>query len=268
MGKILVIAEKPSVAADIGRVLGCRQKGEGFIESEKYIVSWAVGHLVTLWDPEDYNTSLKKWSADTLPIMPKDMGLKAIKGTSKQLSVLKKLMNAKTTDYIICATDSGREGELIFRYIYTFVKCKKPFKRLWISSMTDEAIKDGMASLKDGCQYDNLFFSAQCRSQADWLVGINASRAYTVKYGALLSIGRVQTPTLNMIVKRQNEIENFVSQDYYEVAADYGNFKGLWFKEMLKERKKGKTTHFCTTLRSFSARPTDISAFPPKRPLT
>ncbi len=237
MGKILVIAEKPSVAADIGRVLGCRQKGEGFIESEKYIVSWAVGHLVTLWDPEDYNTSLKKWSADTLPIMPKDMGLKAIKGTSKQLSVLKKLMNAKTTDYIICATDSGREGELIFRYIYTFVKCKKPFKRLWISSMTDEAIKDGMASLKDGCQYDNLFFSAQCRSQADWLVGINASRAYTVKYGALLSIGRVQTPTLNMIVKRQNEIENFVSQDYYEVAADYGNFKGLWFKEKYSDTK-------------------------------
>lgn len=153
---------------------------------------------------------------------------KSRKGSKKQLDTLKKLMNAKDTDSIICATDSGREGELIFRYIYEYNKCKKPFKRLWISSMTDAAIKEGFANLRDGKEYDNLYISAKCRSEADWLVGINATRAFTIKYNALLSIGRVQTPTLAMIVKRQNEIDNFVPTKYYEVIADYGDFKGTW----------------------------------------
>lgn len=228
MGKILVIAEKPSVARDIAKVLNCAQKGEGVIYGEKYMVSWAVGHLVTLCEPEDYDKSLKRWSMDTLPIMPEKMKLKAIRGSKKQLDILKKLMNDKETDSIICATDSGREGELIFRYIYDYNKCRKPFKRLWISSMTDAAIKEGFDNLKDGSEYDLLYASAKCRSEADWLVGINATRAFTVKYDALLSIGRVQTPTLAMIVKRQAEIDNFVPEKYYEVTADYGDFKGTW----------------------------------------
>ena len=231
MGRILIVSEKPSVARDIARVVGCNKKDEGFLESDKYIVSWALGHLVALCEPEDYDISYKKWSMDNLPIMPENMRLKAIKKTSKQLTVLKKLMNSRDTDYIICATDSGREGELIFRYIYQFVKCNKPFKRLWISSMTDEAIKEGLMSLKDSKEYDNLYLSAKCRSEADWLVGINASRAYTITHKALLSVGRVQTPTLYLIVKRQNEIDNFKSTDYYEVQTNYGSFSGIWFNE-------------------------------------
>ncbi len=231
MGRILIVAEKPSVARDIARVVGCNKKNEGFLESDEYIVSWALGHLVALCEPEDYDISYKKWSIDNLPIMPDNMRLKAIKKTSKQLTVLKKLMNGKDIDYIICATDSGREGELIFRYIYQFVKCSKPFKRLWISSMTDEAIKEGLMSLKDSKEYDNLYLSAKCRSEADWLVGINASRAYTITHKALLSVGRVQTPTLYLIVKRQHEIDNFKSTDYYEVQTDYGSFSGIWFNE-------------------------------------
>ena len=228
MGKILVIAEKPSVARDIARVLKCSQKGDGFIGGEKYIVSWAVGHLVTLCEPEDYDKSLKRWTSASLPIIPEKMKLKAIRGSKKQLDILKKLMNDKETESIICATDSGREGELIFRYIYDFNKCKKPFQRLWISSMTDAAIKEGFAALKDGKEYDMLYTSAKCRSEADWLVGINATRAFTIKYDALLSIGRVQTPTLAMIVNRQREIDVFVPSKYYEVNADYGDFKGTW----------------------------------------
>ena len=228
MGKVLVIAEQPSVARDIAAVLKCGEKGDGFIGGENYIVSWAVGHLVTLCEPDDYDKSLKRWTAGSLPIIPEKMKLKAVRGSKKQLDTLKKLMNAKDTDSIICATDSGREGELIFRYIYEYNKCKKPFKRLWISSMTDAAIKEGFANLRDGKEYDNLYISAKCRSEADWLVGINATRAFTIKYNALLSIGRVQTPTLAMIVKRQNEIDNFVPNKYYEVIADYGDFKGTW----------------------------------------
>ena len=231
MGRILIVAEKPSVARDIARVVGCNKKNEGFLESDKYIVSWALGHLVALCEPEDYDMSYKKWSMDNLPIMPENMKLKAIKKTSKQLTQLKKLMNGKDIDYVICATDSGREGELIFRYIYQFVKCNKPFKRLWISSMTDEAIKEGLMNLKDSKEYDNLYLSAKCRSEADWLVGINASRAYTITHKALLSVGRVQTPTLYLIVKRQYEIDNFKSTDYYEVQTDYGSFSGIWFNE-------------------------------------
>lgn len=230
MGKILVIAEKPSVASDIARVLKCKTKGEGFFHNDEYIVSWAIGHLVTLCDPEEYDPLLKKWSINTLPILPDDIKLKTIKTTKKQFDILKKLMNSRDTKSIICATDSGREGELIFRYIYKMAKCKKSFKRLWISSMTDTAIKEGFANLKDGSQYDNLYYSAKCRSEADWLVGINATRAFTVKYNALLSIGRVQTPTLSMIVDRQKEIRDFVPEDYFEVEADCKILKGMWFK--------------------------------------
>jgi DNA topoisomerase-3 len=229
VGKILVVAEKPSVGRDIAKVLGCKEKGDGFLSGEKYIVSWAVGHLITLCDPEDYDVSLKKWRIETLPILPEKIKTKAIKNTYSQLKVLKSLMNDKETEYIICATDSGREGELIFRYIYNYVRCKKQFKRLWISSMTDAAIKEGFENIKDSSFYDNLYLSAKCRSEADWLVGINASRAYTLRYNVLLSIGRVQTPTLAIMVMRHEEIEKFESKEYYEVKTNYGDFGGIWF---------------------------------------
>jgi len=229
MGKTLVIAEKPSVGRDIARVLNCTQKGDGFVASDTYIVSWAVGHLVTLFEPEDYDEKYKKWRMDTLPIIPSAIKLKGITQTKKQLLILKKLMNDAGTDDLICATDSGREGELIFRYIYDIVKCKKPFRRLWISSMTDKAISDGFAGLADGAAYDNLYASAKCRSEADWLVGMNATRAFTIKYDRLLSVGRVQTPTLAIIVERQREIDAFVANDYWEVTAFFEQYKGKWF---------------------------------------
>jgi len=235
MGKILVIAEKPSVGRDIARVLKCDKKGDGFVYGEGYIVSWAIGHLVTLFEPEDYGEQYKKWRMETLPVIPEVIQLKGIAKTKSQLLTLKKLMNSPDVDSLICATDSGREGELIFRYIYDIVKCKKPFQRLWISSMTDKAINDGFAKLADGTQYDALYASAKCRSEADWLVGMNATRAYTIRYNTLLSIGRVQTPTLAILVERQKEIDAFVAKDYWEVTAQFApehmpeTYKGKWF---------------------------------------
>ena len=231
MGKILVIAEKPSVARDIAKVLKANQKGDGCLIGENYVVSWAVGHLVTLAEPEDYDEKYKKWNFSTLPILPEEMKLKAIQQTRSQLKVLHKWMNSAEIDSLICATDSGREGELIFRYIYEITKCKKPFERLWISSMTEEAIKEGFATLKDGREYDLLYTSAKCRSEADWLVGMNATRAYTLRYDALLSIGRVQTPTLALIVNKQKEIDAFVAEDYFEVQADFGGYTGMWIDQ-------------------------------------
>lgn len=228
MGKILVIAEKPSVARDIAKVLKAGQKGDGCLIGEQYVVSWAVGHLVTLAEPEDYDENYKKWNFSALPILPDEMKLKAIKQTRDQLKILHKWMNSTEIDSLICATDSGREGELIFRYIYDITKCKKPFERLWISSMTEEAIKEGFATLKNGAEYDLLYSSAKCRSEADWLVGMNATRAYTLRYGALLSIGRVQTPTLALIVNKQKEIDAFVAEDYFEVQAEFGGYTGMW----------------------------------------
>ena len=231
MGKILVIAEKPSVARDIAKVLKANQKGDGCLIGENYVVSWAVGHLVTLAEPEDYDEKYKKWNFSTLPILPEEMKLKAIQQTRSQLKVLHKWMNSAEIDSLICATDSGREGELIFRYIYEITNCKKPFERLWISSMTEEAIKEGFATLKDGREYDLLYTSAKCRSEADWLVGMNATRAYTLRYDALLSIGRVQTPTLALFVYKQKEIDAFVAEDYFEVQADFGGYTGMWIDQ-------------------------------------
>ncbi|KHD36540.1 DNA topoisomerase III [Clostridium acetobutylicum] len=237
MGKILVISEKPSVGRDIANVLGCKTRGEGCLIGAKYIVTWAVGHLVTLWEPEEYNAIYKKWRFDTLPIIPQVMKIKPIDGTKKQFNIIKKLMNDNSVESLICATDAGREGELIFRYTYEAAECKKPFSRLWISSMTDEAIKEGFSTIKPGTEYDNLYHSAKCRSEADWLVGMNASRAYTLKYNVLLSVGRVQTPTLAIIVKRQKEIDNFEPKDYWEVVSKYEGFNGTWFDKETKESK-------------------------------
>ena len=233
MGNTVVIAEKPSVARDIARVLGCKKNGNGFIAGDNnYIVTWAVGHLAVLYEPEDYDQKFKKWYFRDLPIIPPKMSIKPAKATEDQFNIIKNLINSPKTDLLICATDSGREGELIFRYIYELAKCNKPFKRLWISSMTDEAIKNGFANLKDGKDYDKLYESAKCRSEADWLVGINASRAFSVMYNTNLSIGRVQSPTLGIIVDRQKEIDSFDVKTYYEVQVNYGNFSGVWFREV------------------------------------
>lgn len=231
MGKTLVIAEKPSVARDIAKTLGVSGKNEGYLTGENYVVSWAIGHLVTLAEPEAYDVKYKKWNFETLPILPDSMKLEAIKKTRSQLKVLHKLMHSREIDEIICATDSGREGELIFRHIYEITQCRKPFRRLWISSMTETAIREGFAHLQDGSHYDLLYHSARCRAEADWLVGMNASRAYTIQYGALLSIGRVQTPTLALIVEKQKEIDAFVPQDYFEVQADFEQYTGFWIDE-------------------------------------
>ena len=233
MGKIVVVAEKPSVGRDIARVLGCRTSGDGCLVGENYIVSWAVGHLVSLCEPDELDPQYKKWSFSTLPILPAEIPLKVLPGTRGQFSILKKLMNAEDTDSLICATDAGREGELIFRYIYEKAGCKKPFSRLWISSMTDEAIKEGFRNIRPGQDYDGLYESARCRSKADWLVGMNASRAFTLKYDTLLSVGRVQTPTLAILVKRRKEIENFKPEGFCTVTADFSDYKGVWFSDQL-----------------------------------
>ena len=238
MGKTLVIAEKPSVGRDIARVLGANAKGEGTLSGGDWIVSWAVGHLVTLCDPEELNPAWKRWSMEQLPMLPEELKTKVIPGkTRAQYNLLKKLMNDKGVDRIVCATDSGREGELIFRYIYHQAGCKKPVDRLWISSMTDAAIREGFAAIKPDSCYDGLYESARCRSEADWLVGMNASRAYTLRYDALLSVGRVQTPTLCLIVQRDREIEAFVPRDYWEIQANFGDYTGSWIDPQSKETK-------------------------------
>ena len=231
MGKIVVLAEKPSVGRDIARVIGCRERGDGCLIGEKYIVTWAVGHLVTLSEPDEIDEKYKKWSFATLPILPEDIPLKVIKSSRDQFSKVKKLINDRETDSLICATDAGREGELIFRYIYEKAGCKKPFSRLWISSMTDEAITEGFKNIKPGMDYDGLYASARCRSQADWLVGMNASRAFTLKYDTLLSVGRVQTPTLAILVRRRKEIEQFKPEGFWTIQADFGDYRGTCFKE-------------------------------------
>lgn len=235
---IVVVAEKPSVGRDIARVLGCREKGEGFLKNETHLVTWAVGHLVTLCEPDELDEKYKKWRMDDLPMLPEHIPTKVISKTKSQFSIIKKIINDNETEKLICATDAGREGELIFRLIYTQAKCKKPVDRLWISSMTDEAIREGFANLKPAQEYDGLYRSATCRSEADWLVGMNASRAFTLRFNALLSIGRVQTPTLAILVKRWHEIANFKPEEYYTVTADFGDYSGQWFDEKVEDEKK------------------------------
>ncbi len=236
--KKLIITEKPSVARDIGKVLNINSRRDGYMEGKDYVVTWAVGHLITLFEPEDYSDTLKKWNYNTLPIIPKEIKIKPYERTVKQLNIIEMLCNREDIDSLICATDSGREGELIFRYIYNYIGSSKPFQRLWISSMTDEAIKDGFLKLKDGTEYNRLYLSAKCRSESDWLVGINATRAYTTLNNTLLSIGRVQTPTLALVVNRHHEIDKFESKDYYEIVAKYKEgFVGTWFKEQISETK-------------------------------
>ncbi|WP_372868945.1 DNA topoisomerase III, partial [Planomicrobium okeanokoites] len=217
--KSIVIAEKPSVARDIARVLGCNQKGNGFLEGKQYIVTWALGHLVTHAQPEQYDNDFKEWKMENLPIIPKPFKLVPIKQSMKQYNAVKSQLNRGDVKDVIIATDAGREGELVARWILEKTNTKKPVKRLWISSVTDKAIKDGFNSLKDGKAYENLYQAAVARAEADWVVGINATRALTVKYNAQLSTGRVQTPTLAMIAEREQQIRNFQPKPYYGMQA-------------------------------------------------
>ena len=241
--KSLVIAEKPSVGRDIARVLHCNQKGNGFQEGSKYVVTWALGHLVTLADPEEYDKKYTKWEMDTLPIMPKEMKLVVIRQTAKQYQAVKNQLYRKDIQDVIIATDAGREGELVARWILEKAGCHKPLRRLWISSVTDKAIREGFANLRDGREYLPLYGAAQARAEADWLVGINGTRALTCKYNAQLSCGRVQTPTLAMIAAREEEIRNFKAQDYYGFVIHAGQVKWNWqdrknksFRTFNKER--------------------------------
>ena len=236
--KSLVIAEKPSVGRDIARVLHCSKNIPGALEGDKYIVTWALGHLVTLADPEEYDKKYSKWDMETLPMMPKKMQLVVIRQTAKQYGLVKKQLFRKDVNQIIIATDAGREGELVARWILEKSECKKPIKRLWISSVTDKAIREGFANLRDGRAYNNLYHAAKARAEADWLVGINATRAMTCKYNAQLSCGRVQTPTLAMVAHREKEIRSFVPKEYYGMQLLSGGVRFTW--------KDAKSSGYCT----------------------
>ncbi|MEG6584687.1 DNA topoisomerase III [Dendrosporobacter sp. 1207_IL3150] len=237
MSKALVLAEKPSVGRDLARVLNCGKNGNGYFEGDKYIVTWALGHLVTLADPEVYGESYKSWRLEDLPMLPAELKLVAIKQTARQFNTVKELLNRKDISEIIIATDAGREGELVARWIIEKAHARKAVKRLWISSVTDKAIKDGFSKLKPGREYENLYASAVARAEADWLVGINATRALTCKYNAQLSCGRVQTPTLAIIAKREEEIRNFKPQSYYGITALVDKLKLFWQDKKTKDFK-------------------------------
>ncbi|SCG87222.1 DNA topoisomerase 3 [uncultured Clostridium sp.] len=237
--KALVIAEKPSVARDIARVLHCEKKLDGGMEGKDYVVTWALGHLVTLADPEAYDKKYMKWEMETLPMMPDKMKLIVIPQTGKQFRAVKTLLFRKDIDRVVIATDAGREGELVARWILEMAGCHKPVKRLWISSVTDKAIREGFANLRDGREYENLYRAAAARAEADWLVGINATRALTCKYNAQLSCGRVQTPTLAMIAHREQEIREFVPEEYFGISLKAAGIRWSW-----QDKKSGSYRTF------------------------
>ncbi len=235
--KSLVIAEKPSVARDIARVLHCAKKLPGALEGAQYIVTWALGHLVTLADPEEYDKKYAQWSLETLPMLPEKMRLVVIKQTAKQVKEVKIQINRKDVGQIVIATDAGREGELVARWILEKADCHKPIRRLWISSVTDKAIREGFSNLKDGREYNNLYAAAVARAEADWLVGINATRALTCKYNAQLSCGRVQTPTLAMIARREEEIKSFVPKEYFGMQVKANGISWTWMDSKSKSTR-------------------------------
>ncbi len=228
MSKTLVLAEKPSVGRDLAKVLKCNNNKGSYIEGSKYIVTWAMGHLVGLMDPEGYDNKYKEWKMETLPMLPKHMKLTVLKKTGKQYNEVKKQLLRDDVNEIVIATDAGREGELVARWIIEKSGVKKPLKRLWISSQTQKAILDGFNNLKPGKEYENLYKAAVCRAEADWLVGLNVTRALTCKYNAQLSAGRVQSPTLAMIVQREEEIRNFKPKTYYSIEAKTKSFNLSW----------------------------------------
>lgn len=213
----LVIAEKPSVAQSIAKVIGAYERKDGYVEGSGYIVSWCVGHLVGLAQADAYDEKYKKWNYSDLPIIPEQWKYVVAQATKKQFAVLKELMKREDVEELIEATDAGREGELIFRLVYEKAGCKKPFRRLWISSMEDEAIREGFQNLRESCNYDSLYEAAVCRSQADWLVGINGTRLFSTLYDSKLTVGRVQTPTLALVVERERQIDGFEKQKYFNI---------------------------------------------------
>ncbi|MHA3065554.1 DNA topoisomerase 3 [Lacticaseibacillus saniviri] len=223
----LVLAEKPSVGAELARVLGAKQKHHGYFEGNGYLVTWSLGHLLTLKMPEQYHPEWKEWSFETLPMIPERLETTPLKQTRSQLAVVKSLAKRSDIDMAVIATDAGREGELVARYIFNYLQFKKPIKRLWISSQTDQAIREGFAKLKPAKEYDDLYQAALARAEADWLVGLNVSRALTIKYDDSLSAGRVQTPTLAFVAKREQQINAFKPETYYQVsvATDRGEAK-------------------------------------------
>jgi DNA topoisomerase III len=243
---IAVLAEKPSVARDIARELGASKRGDGFLHGNGYVVTWAVGHLVSLAQPHEINPDWKQWRFDSLPMLPASWPLVVYEKTKPQFEVVRKILNSPRVAKVVCATDAGREGELIFRYIYEAAACSKPVSRLWISSMTAEAIRKGFDHLQPGVNYDGLADAAHGRSRADWLVGMNLSRAYSLLYNENLSVGRVQTPTLAMIVEREQTLRAFVAEEYIEVLAKFEgigerkkeNYRGTWFRPRDEQEDK------------------------------
>ncbi|WP_409296191.1 DNA topoisomerase III [Peribacillus sp. SCS-26] len=235
MAKQLVLAEKPSVARDIARVLNCTKKGNGYLEGDRYVVTWALGHLVTLADPEVYDDKYKAWKLEDLPMLPQSLKLVVIKQTSRQYQAVKSQLNRNDINEVIIATDAGREGELVARWILEKANVKKPVKRLWISSVTDKAINEGFRQLKNGKNYENLYASAVARAEADWVVGLNATRALTTKYNAQLSCGRVQTPTLAIIAKREEDIKSFKPKSFYGVNVIANGLRLAWQDARTKE---------------------------------
>ena len=228
MGKILVLAEKPSVGRDIAKVLQCTQKGNAYLEGAKYVVVWGLGHLVELESPEYYDKALVKWSLETLPMLPDKLSTTVIKKTAKHFYATRDVMKRGDLDELVIATDAGREGELVARWIMEKAGWRKPFKRLWISSQTDKAIKDGFARLAPGSTYESLYRSALCRAESDWIVGLNVTRALTCKYNAQLSAGRVQTPTLALVVEREKAIRSFVPKDFQTIKVKAPGISFTW----------------------------------------
>src|SRR5580704_7724427 len=235
---VAVLAEKPSVARDIARVLGAAKQGQGYLHGNGYVVTWAIGHLVALAEPYEIQPEWKRWTREALPMLPRDWPLVVYEKTKDQFEVVRKILNSPRIARVVCATDAGREGELIFRYIYEAAQCGKPVSRLWISSLTPDAIRKGLSALRPGSDYDSLADAARGRSRADWLVGMNLSRAYSLAYGEDLSVGRVQTPTLAMLVERELAVRSFAPEDYLEVVASFhpsggpreSRYQGTWFR--------------------------------------
>ena len=281
---ILVIAEKPSVAQSIAAVLGAREKKDGFIEGNGYLVSWCVGHLIGLAEAAAYGEQYKKWSYDSLPILPQEWKYTVAADKKAQFDTLKDLMHREDVSEVVNACDAGREGELIFRFVYEVAGCKKPMRRLWISSMEDEAIRDGFTHLKDGQDYDPLFASALCRAKADWIIGINATRLFSCLYNHTLNVGRVQTPTLKMLVDRDAAITTFKKEKYYHVRLMLPGAEAISERlpaaDEARELKKAceAAQAVCTSLSReqkssltslpYSGKRTGFSAIPQNRPLT